>query len=42
MAAFMHYWRLTPAEVDALPDELMGAMVQLMQRHADALLGGEQ
>jgi hypothetical protein len=37
MAAFCRYWRLTPAEVDDLGDEVWAAMVRFMQADADAV-----
>ena len=37
LAAFCRYWRLTPAEVDELGDQMMAAMVRFMQREAAAI-----
>ena len=36
-AAFLRYWRMTPAEVDELGEQMMAAMVRFMQREAAAI-----
>lgn len=41
MAAFCHYWGCFPDDLERLTDEMMAAMIRVMQSEADAIRAAE-